>query len=98
MYLKLLNINNNFIYFLLRLNNTYLNYLKNLAVNENIRSNLRYFLFRYYENKTKSLALMEAASSQRSEEIQRTAGGLILENTNSSAPEKTSTCQVVHNS
>jgi hypothetical protein len=33
---------------------------------------------------------MEAASSKRSEEIQRTAGGLVLENTNGSAPEKTS--------
>ena len=59
---------------------------------------IRHSLFRYYENKTKSLALMEAASSSRSEEIQRTAGGLVLENTNCSAPEKTSTCQVVHNS
>jgi hypothetical protein len=41
---------------------------------------------------------MEAASSWRSEEIQRTAGSLVLENTNSSAPEKTSTCQAVHDS
>jgi hypothetical protein len=32
------------------------------------------------------------------QKIQCTAGGLVFENINSSAPEKTSTCQVVHNS
>jgi len=39
------------------------------------------FLFVFYENKTEFLALMEAASSQRSEEIQRTAGRLVHKKT-----------------
>jgi hypothetical protein len=46
------------------------------------------FCHGYYENKTKSLALMEAASSQRSAEIQRTAGPFVLEKNSCSAPKK----------
>ncbi len=37
-------------------------------------------------------------SYRETQKIQRTAGGLVFENTNSFAPEKTSTCQAVHNS
>jgi hypothetical protein len=43
----------------------FLNYPKKITVNENMRNKIRHSFFRYYENKTKSLALMEAASSYR---------------------------------
>ncbi len=48
----------------------------------------RIFYFSYYENETESIALMEAASSQRSAEIQRTAGSFVLKKTIRSAPKK----------
>ena len=63
-----------------------------------MRNKIRHSLFPYNENETKSLSPNSSGILVAQRRDAADSKRLVLENTNSSAPKKTSTCQAVHNS